>query len=382
MRPFFLLVIFILGFFEGVRSFCVEEFYSNRPRIARFESMRRQSGLPRENSFNDHLNDQHWASSKHGMLRFLATLSFYPENYEFYFLGRDAEPLFDLAERIFSKDSRIKKRLHLINVSRPSLKDPNLWSYLAQEGISLPNVAKGKRFLLVDTGMRGTIPDEIRKSAPPEFTGQIQAHFLLSANSAYPSSRSFLYSVEPEALRKDVTDFESTILEFENLDYFTFSVVRYEKMQGHWEAITGPSYQAPGSSLQSLMGAGFGMGHDLLPMATDRNPKNAARLQRDLFEFSQMSSTRIEFERAQELWIQLKQAYVTSIKKQNSGVLLSQLIRIRAQATRQDRLPEAIVRDAVDLLKKNDPLLGRFGISLRETERGSATGAECQRGLQ
>ncbi len=363
MRSFFILLLFLSGMFGSVSTAIaqaeVQEIYSQRPSVLRFQTRNSRARLtPADRKLE---NDETWSKNKLGMLRFLASLKFYPKNYQFYFLGRDAEPLFDLATLLFAKDPQMRNRLHLINVSRPSHLDPNLWKYLEQEGFSEKNAAAGMEFLMIDTGMRGTIPDFIRTSAPEGLREKIHAHFLLSANVHYPSSRAFLSTLEPDALRGDVRDYENQILQFENLDYFTFSVLSYQSIQGRWEGLTGPSYQAPGSSLHSLMGSGFGMGHDLLPMATDRNPEGAARVQRNLFDFAQQPSSQGEFLRMIKLWERLRKAYQKSALVGSSEFLLSEMATIWSMSQKKDFMSEAVVRDALDLIRKNNP----FSTTLR-----------------
>src|SRR5690606_9223792 len=117
-----------------------------------------------------------WSSYRTGILRFLASLEFYPKDYVFYFLGRDGEPLYDMARVFHRNDRGMLSRLRMINVSRPSKMDTHLWDYLAQEGISAAEAAKGRRFLLVDTGMRGTVSDRILETAPSELKDKILSH--------------------------------------------------------------------------------------------------------------------------------------------------------------------------------------------------------------
>ncbi len=76
------------------------------------------------------------------------------EDHEIYFLGPDAEVLYDLA-RVLANDSlyeNFEKRLHLIAAAPQLMVDPHYEQYLAQEGMDLAALKAGKKFLLVETG--------------------------------------------------------------------------------------------------------------------------------------------------------------------------------------------------------------------------------------
>ncbi len=94
-------------------------------------------------------------------------LEIYPDR-EIYFVARDSEYLFDFAQLMLNDSLQRRKKIHLINVSRDNMDDPNLSKYLAQEGISAQALAQGKKILIIDTGYKGTISASISDLFPPE----------------------------------------------------------------------------------------------------------------------------------------------------------------------------------------------------------------------
>ncbi len=69
-------------------------------------------------------------------------LETYPAETHLYFLARDSEYLYDVA-RLVTAGTSDAARIHLINVSRANMRDPNLKSYLKDNGISEGNTRPG-----------------------------------------------------------------------------------------------------------------------------------------------------------------------------------------------------------------------------------------------
>jgi hypothetical protein len=166
-------------------------------------------------------------------------LEMYPDH-EIYFLARDAEYLYDLAQLETENDPARFERIHLINVSRLNMDDPNLLSYLAQHGIDANSIAI-RRILLVDTGFAGTIPVRI-KSLFPAQERQIQTHFIASQNDWFPSTRTFLAAISPASVNAHPSQMRATMELYEYFPHFTNRSYRFEKLgegaDAKWEAMS------------------------------------------------------------------------------------------------------------------------------------------------
>jgi hypothetical protein len=187
-------------------------------------------------------------------------LGMYPEH-EIYLLARDAEYLYDVMKLMARYEPRTLERIHLINVSRANMNDPNLLFYLKQEGISedrlrakgaasahmlksmgagagagaeiglgvgapaaapFPGAVRtGIKVLFVDTGFAGTIPRTIVSKFPTELQTQFQAHLVCSSNPDYPSMRTFLAHLNPAFAIREPASLQGTIAEYEYLPRFT-----------------------------------------------------------------------------------------------------------------------------------------------------------------
>lgn len=140
-----------------------------------------------------------WPKLRRAHLEAVAQLlELYPDR-EIYFLARDSELLYDLAKVMTRGNSKASKRLHLLNVSRLNMHSEHLPNYLFQEGISKTALKKGKKFLFVDTGFGGTIPNAIQRTLPWSDTSAFQTHLMASSNAEHPSTRVFLSALNPMA---------------------------------------------------------------------------------------------------------------------------------------------------------------------------------------
>src|SRR5688572_3044840 len=104
----------------------LEESYFKRPNILQVEPQPLLNASPAI-----------WKKSLRGHFEVMAMLlEMYPE-YDFYFLARDGENLYDLARLMTTKFKDIDpNKLHLVNISRVNMDDSNVLFYLKQEGIS------------------------------------------------------------------------------------------------------------------------------------------------------------------------------------------------------------------------------------------------------
>ena len=125
-------------------------------------------------------------------------LEMYPDHL-LYFLARDSEFLFDLAQLLTEKNPKDLNRIFLINISRKNVKDAHLLDYLNYFGINSHNLEKQK-ILFIDTGFQGTIPVEVRARFPG-LEKQIQTQLICSVNDWFPSTRTFLERVGTGAAR-------------------------------------------------------------------------------------------------------------------------------------------------------------------------------------
>lgn len=131
-----------------------------------------------------------WESYKIGQLVFIAEiLEFYP-GYEIYFLARDCEYMFDMA-RLLTQGTEEHARIHLLNISRASMADPNLMKYLEQNGVSEKSLQSGRKALFVDTGFRGQVIKAVEGKLSEQARANFKGHMVLSLLPEYPSSYLF-----------------------------------------------------------------------------------------------------------------------------------------------------------------------------------------------
>ncbi|OFZ80424.1 MAG: hypothetical protein A2583_15690 [Bdellovibrionales bacterium RIFOXYD1_FULL_53_11] len=204
------------------------ESYSSRPDILDIKPRNHPKGLA---------ND--WNGFKRSHLEAVAELiELYPDH-GLYFLARDGELLYDYARLVAKKtDPALLKRLHLINVSRANVTASGIREYLAQEGISVEALKKGKKILLVDTGFSGTIPDTLKLKFPKNLRKNIATHLMISNNKSYPSSRVFQTSVYSVAAKKGQPSLHMTIIGYEHIARYTDRSTGFRKTDGQWHAIS------------------------------------------------------------------------------------------------------------------------------------------------
>ncbi|MFN9065585.1 MAG: hypothetical protein ACK5V3_00030 [Bdellovibrionales bacterium] len=125
------------------------DYYSDRPDVTKIEPDK-----------DAKLRDD-WHKFNIAQLEFLAQLfGLYP-NEVIYFLARDGEYLFDLAQILGKKFPELKNRARLINVSRTNLNNSLLPDYLKQEGLTEIKIKK-TGVVFVDSGYKGSIPIHIK----------------------------------------------------------------------------------------------------------------------------------------------------------------------------------------------------------------------------
>jgi hypothetical protein len=178
-----------------------------------------------------------WEKIKAGQLATLAQLlEIYPKH-EIYFLARDAEYIYDLAQLLVT-DPEERKRLHPLNVSRISRESSDLRSYLEQEGISTESLKDGRKILLFDTGFNGTISNTIQQLFPKELRQRIQSHFIVSQAGGIPSTRVFLQELNPASVREEPVGMLKTIEAYEKMPRYTHRATEYAKIDDRWVPVT------------------------------------------------------------------------------------------------------------------------------------------------
>jgi hypothetical protein len=136
-----------------------------------------------------------WETYKKSQLILIAQLlELYPSDTTLYFLARDAEYLFDLAQ-LATKGQADFARIKILNVSRKNLEDPNLIHYLKQNGLTEQSLRQGRKVILVDTGWQGTIGDYMRTLFAEELAENIKMQLIISRSGEDPSSRAFLFNL-------------------------------------------------------------------------------------------------------------------------------------------------------------------------------------------
>ena len=126
-------------------------------------------------------------------IEFVIQLLILYENFEIYFLARDTEYLYDIAQLFRHLNYLKHSHIHLINISRATSQtnEKLLKKYLNQQGINQQKL-KNKKIVLVDSGHSGSIVHYIRNLFNAQ-RNRILAHFILAKpGTGIPSSRTFL----------------------------------------------------------------------------------------------------------------------------------------------------------------------------------------------
>jgi len=126
---------------------------THRPDILSLPSSRQDPA----SSHGMRLNEQ-WRKIQLAELEYVISVIEMNPGRQLYFLARDAERLGDIAKLIAaaSNDTDLLNRIHILNISRESMSDPNLKYYLAQNGISESEVIAGTEFTFIDTGFNNS----------------------------------------------------------------------------------------------------------------------------------------------------------------------------------------------------------------------------------
>lgn len=152
------------------------EYYTDRPQILNLK--------PHTTGNQDWIN-LNWAQTE-----FVAQLlGLYPTEH-LYFLARDGEYVYDLAVVLTEKHPELKKRIHLINVSRLNWGNPKLHQYLIQNGVVDKRIVN-EGVVFVDTGFSGSVGKAIKKLYSAEVQDNMKIHLIESNVGDIPASKIF-----------------------------------------------------------------------------------------------------------------------------------------------------------------------------------------------
>jgi hypothetical protein len=174
MKAFRLFVFVFL--FLNILAAKEVEYYTDRPQILKLE--------PRTTKKKEWIN-LNWAQTE-----FLAQLlGLYPTHH-LYFLARDGEYLYDLALVLTKDQPHLRKRIHLINVSRLNQNDKLLKAYLQQSGVTEQKINQ-TGVVFVDTGFSGSIGKKIQSKYPSKVRDKMKIHLIESHVDEIPASEIF-----------------------------------------------------------------------------------------------------------------------------------------------------------------------------------------------
>jgi hypothetical protein len=210
------------------------ESYLGRPDILKVEPQNQNLG-------------ESWENLKAAHFSFIAELlEMYPKETQLYFLARDSEHLYDVA-RLVTKGTSDESRVHLLNISRANMRDPNLKGYLEENGISEASLSSGKQVLFVDTGFSGTIPRVIGENFAEDLRNHLKTHLIVSSNPAHPSSRAFLVHINPMANQSRPSSMHGSVVSYEHMARYTDRSSRIIFHNGHFHPISPLNSASDGS---------------------------------------------------------------------------------------------------------------------------------------
>lgn len=314
----------------------------NRPDIVSAVAPAQRSGL-----------DPNWDAFKMGQIEALAMLTEMYPNSDLYFLARDMEFMGDLWKLFTGND----RRGRTLGISRQNIKitDGTLPAYLAQEGISeqslIERANSGRSIVLVDTGWRGTIPTKMRAMFSARARQAIETHFITSDTSEIPSSRAFLSHAYANAAVVAPTTLHDYVIAFEHIP-------RYNSRSNYFENQGGTYVPAADSGSQR---------------SGEVNPGLHLKYMEDLKDFASNPSTVAMFENRRSLW---RDIYQTATKGDAVDLrnLLYEIIHLHPAGTKEAATMQAIVADAIELLRKPQFPVKGDGVSLQRSSSYRPTG--------
>lgn len=193
---------------------------------------------------------QSWEKVKKSFAAFTAELlATYPEQ-QFYFLARDSEYLYDTAQVLLDKKPALRKRLHLLPLSRLNVNNQNVVGFLSQEGLDAHHLKKSGA-VLIDLGWRGTIPNSIR--ALLGGVNNVVTQLVTSqSKNGIPSSRVFLQQLVGKSVNLSVPDaHHRDIVAIEHLSHYHSRPDDIANTQNRWEVYS-PGHDKPSVAVEIM----------------------------------------------------------------------------------------------------------------------------------
>lgn len=163
----------------GVSSVSSAQYYDNRPSILDVTAKENENSkkLPNE-----------WLKASAGHFTFLAQImTFFPDS-DYYFLARDIEYVYDIAQLQFKNDATMRKRLHLVPISTYlSHNSTGTVEYLEQEGLTKEKL-NGRSAVFIDSCCTGSVPNRIKAAFKDRKKGVDIKGFLIQTTE-YPNSK-------------------------------------------------------------------------------------------------------------------------------------------------------------------------------------------------
>ena len=336
LRQVFMILLFASVYVSGFPSMAApaQESYNDRPDIFQIN--------PQRTEF-----DANWESIKKAQLIFVAQLlELYPEK-QLYFLARDGEYLFDLAQ-LATKGTSDFNRIHLINVSRSNMRDRNFVVYLDQQGISEQSLLAGKEIILIDSGYNGSIPDHIKFQFSDQASRNIQSQFILSKDPKIPSSRSFLLFLNKNAHQlnpKNSTELKENLLAYEHLEKHNRRSTHFKKINGTYHPMSPvKDPKAESSSRVDKIIASMQASENV---AVD--PEKSLERRADLLADWNLSSSQNFFIETRKMFKKIRQSLITE-NYQDLQSLRSGMLMVKSENTR-NQIFDSYLLDAHDILK-------------------------------
>ncbi len=289
-----------------------------------------------------------WETYKKAQIVFVAQLlEFYPPKSKLYFLARDGEYLFDLAQLV-TKGTSDYERIKLLNVSSINMEDANLINYLNQNGLTEQSLMKGDA-ILVDTCCRGSIKDKIQMLFSDEVKDSIKLQLIISKSGEDPSSRAFLSNAN--------LSFDLGLYSSRDRQILSRQIIEYEKLEKYNDRSThfkliGKKYYPmsesfiPKKDKKMSKEDKISQDHDIHENAHVSKIKNTKR-RADLRAYwlgpevqDELKSIREDLRAIRKAFLTGEEKYVQSLKKQLSDL----------SHTNEYELLEAHIRDAYDIL--------------------------------
>ncbi len=265
-----------------------------------------------------------WEHLKAAHFSFVAELlALYSADTHFYFMARDAEYLYDVA-RLITAGTDESQRIHLLNVSRANMSDPNLKAFLKENGIEDQLIRKGKKAVLVDTGFSGTLSRVIGEQLSETGRPKLKTHLIVSSNPEHPSSRAFLIHLNPSVNSEMVANMHGTIVNYEYMPRSTDRSYQFVFSRGRYHPI-------------SKIGEGRGDG--------TVSKEQSLQYRTDLKFFWQRPETKVRFQFEREQLEKVK-SHLASATEDSNMWLKAKLDELRDTAA--GRLFEAQIRDVIE----------------------------------